>query len=60
MLIVYTVTKYTSRDGEAKTRWTEIGSANKNRDGSLNVYLNALPVNGQLTIRAPKKKDDQP
>jgi len=48
---VYTIVK----NGE-KDYWNRIGNAFVNRDGSLTVKLNALPINGQLQIRDPKPK----
>jgi hypothetical protein len=44
--IVYTVTE----KGE-KSFWTRIGMAFTNKDGSLTVRLDAVPVNGMLQIR---------
>ena len=44
---VYTIIE-TGRD---KDRWVECGVAFTNRDGSLNLILNALPVNGRLHVR---------
>lgn len=37
--------------GEGKNFWLRVGTAFENRDGSLNVYLDAIPVNGRLQIR---------
>lgn len=51
--IVYSVTKR----GE-KSFWTRIGVAFVNRDGSLNVKLECLPVNGELQIRDQKERDN--
>jgi len=48
---VYTIVQ----NGE-KEYWNRIGNAFVNRDGSLTVKLNALPLNGQLHIRDPKVK----
>jgi hypothetical protein len=48
---VYTIVK----NGE-KDYWNAVGKAFLNRDGSLTVRLNALPINGQLHIRDPKPK----
>jgi hypothetical protein len=45
------------RNGE-KSFWTKIGSAWVNKDASLTVRLNALPVNGELQIRDPKPKEN--
>jgi len=49
---VYTVV----RNGE-KDFWNRIGNAFVNKDGSLNVKLNAFPVNGELHIREPKLRE---
>ena len=49
---VYTIVE--DPKDQAKAYWNRIGSAFTNRDGSLNVVLNALPVNGRLNIRDPK------
>lgn len=46
--VVYTIVER-ARDG--KKFWLRIGAAFTNRDGSLNVYMDALPTNGQLQIR---------
>lgn len=48
---VFTIVK----NGE-KDYWNKIGNAFVNKDGSMNVKLNALPVNGQLNIRDPKPR----
>jgi hypothetical protein len=39
----------TERDG--KSHWTRCGAAFENKDGSVNVFLDALPVSGKLQIR---------
>jgi hypothetical protein len=39
----------TNRDG--KTFWKLLGIAFPNHDGSTNVYLDGLPLNGKLQIR---------
>jgi hypothetical protein len=44
--IVYTVTER----GE-KSFWTRVGVAFENRDGSLTLRLDAVPVNGMLQVR---------
>lgn len=33
--------------------WTKIGTAWKNKDGSMSITLDALPINGKLVIRKP-------
>ena len=45
---VYTVLD--RADGH-RSIWTRIGTAYTNRDGSITVRLDALPVNGVLQIR---------
>ena len=53
--VVYTIVETV---GNGSNFWQRVGSAWKNKDGSINVRLNALPVNGELHIRVPKAKDD--
>jgi len=36
---------------DKKTVWVKAGSAWKNRDGSFNVYLDVLPLDGKLHVR---------
>lgn len=47
-LAVYSIVE---RDGLERAIWTRVGSAFKNRDGSMNVHLDALPTNGKLHVR---------
>jgi len=42
---------YVIEESKGKSYFTKVGVAFVNRDGSLNVKLTALPVNGQLHIR---------
>ena len=57
--VVYTIIEKEVGAGEdAKSFWVRIGSAFVNRDGSLNVKLDALPVNGTMQIRDPAPKED--
>ena len=55
MKIVYTITERGDR-----SFWTRIGVAYVNRDGSLNVKLEAVPVNGTMQVRDWTPRDDQP
>ena len=43
-----------------KTFWMRIGSAYINKDGSTNVYLDALPAEKKLQIRDLDERDLQP
>ena len=45
---VYTIQ---DNDDNDKSRWIRLGIAFLNRDGSYNVFLDAIPVNGKLHIR---------
>ncbi|MFT3714035.1 MAG: hypothetical protein QM817_40760 [Archangium sp.] len=33
--------------------WTKVGSAFVNKDGSINLYLDAIPLNGRIYLRRP-------
>ncbi len=46
--LVYTII---DRGADKKPFWLKLGIANVNRDGSLNVRLDAYPQNGTLHIR---------
>lgn len=43
-------------EGRDRSRWVRVGVAFDNRDGSLNVLLDALPLSGRLQIR-PRPSD---
>jgi hypothetical protein len=51
--VVYTIVR---KDQQAY--WHRIGSAFVNKDGSLNLVLFALPVNGELHVRDAKIKEE--
>lgn len=53
MKMVYVITK---RD--EKSFWNRIGVAFTNKDGSINVRLDALPVSGEMQIRDYEPKED--
>ncbi len=44
---VYTVVER----GQGKSFWVRIGVGFTNRDGSLNLRLDAIPINGTLQVR---------
>jgi hypothetical protein len=52
---VYTIVE----TGGEKSRWLECGVAFTNRDGSLNLLLNALPVNGRLQVRTSNGRGER-
>ncbi len=53
---------YTIIDREGKKAiWLKVGIAFVNRDGSYNVVLDALPINGKLHIRDfMEREEEQP
>jgi len=53
--VVYTIV---TRQRDGRKFWLRIGAAFPNRDGSLNVQLDAMPTNGQLQIRDYQPFDD--
>lgn len=55
--IAYAVTDTSSKEGDEKSRWTQIGVSFENKDGSETIRLNALPVNGKIVLRESKEKD---
>ena len=55
MKIVYVISKRGTRN-----YWTRVGVAFVNRDGSLNVKLEAIPISGDIQIRDYVPRDDAP
>ena len=51
MMFAYTVTERGDR-----TFWTKIGVAFTNKDGSINVRLDAIPVSGTVCLRSAKSE----
>jgi len=56
MKTVYTVVER----GPGKSFWVRIGVGFTNRDGSLNLRLDAIPVNGTLQVRDWEPYDRKP
>ena len=55
-LAVYAIPE--SKDGE-KSFWPKLGIAYTNRDGSISIYLEALPLGtNKLQVREPRERDD--
>ncbi len=55
-LVVYNI----QEEGKEKDPyWFKIGVAFVNKDDSINVYLNALPIDGKLHIRKPKDENSK-
>ena len=49
---------YSISERNGRSFWTRIGRAFTNRDGSITVRLEALPMNGQLQLRDPEPRDE--
>lgn len=52
---VYSIIKREGKD----SYWLKLGIAFVNKDGSLNVLLNAFPVNAELHIRDSKPQEEE-
>jgi hypothetical protein len=47
--------------GPDRSFWNRVGVAWTNRDGSLSVHLDAVPLDGKVVLQVPKEKAaDQP
>ena len=47
-----------NHEGETKSRWTTIGTAFQNKDGSFNLRFEYMPVTGATVQIRPFKKRD--
>jgi hypothetical protein len=56
MKVVYTVVER----APGKSFWTRVGVGFVNRDGSMNLRLDAIPVNGTLQVRDWDERDSLP
>jgi hypothetical protein len=55
-LEVFSVKEQWEKDtGQKHSSWVKAGTAWVNRDGSINVYLDVLPIDGKLHVREPMK-----
>jgi hypothetical protein len=53
MKVVYTVVERSP----GKSFWTRVGVGFVNRDGSINLRLEAIPINGTLQVRDWEERD---
>ncbi|MDY7227566.1 hypothetical protein [Hyalangium rubrum] len=49
---------FSIREGKGGSIWVRAGSAFVNKDGSLNVLLDVLPLDGKLHVREAAEKRD--
>lgn len=50
---VVSIREYTDRTGVQRTNWTKIGTGFTNKNGSINVILDAFPIDGKLQLQVP-------
>jgi hypothetical protein len=63
MKAVFTVVERGSGNGMTKSYWTRVGVGFVNKDGSITLKLDCLPINGTLQVReweAWERKTDSP
>ncbi len=58
--MVYTVVERTQAGGVTKSYWTKVGVGFVNRDGSINLQLDAIPISGKLQVREWESFDRRP
>ncbi|MCP3100585.1 hypothetical protein LZ198_17075 [Myxococcus sp. K15C18031901] len=51
---------FSIREGKGGSIWVRAGSAFVNKDGSLNVLLDVLPLDGKLHVREAAEKRETP
>ena len=58
-LIAFQITETGKKNniGEPVAFWNRIGTAWVNKDGSINLQLNSLPLDGKVQLREPKEGD---
>jgi hypothetical protein len=49
---------FSIRSGRGGSIWVRAGSAFVNKDGSLNVLLDVLPLDGKLHVREAQERKD--
>jgi hypothetical protein len=60
MKLVWTVVERGQSNGLTKSYWTRVGVGFVNRDGSLTLRLDALPLSGTLQVREWEPFDKRP
>ncbi|HSN91357.1 MAG TPA: hypothetical protein VLS93_09020 [Anaeromyxobacteraceae bacterium] len=57
-LVVYAVGDFTDKSGAQRSRWTKVGVAFENRDGSITLRLHAFPIGtDKLQVREARDED---
>ena len=55
---VMSVREY-EQNGQPKSFWTKVGAAFTNRDGSIGVQLDCLPLDGKLVLQIPLTQEEK-
>lgn len=53
------VEEYVDNQGQGRSKWTKVGAAFTNKDGSIGVQLNAFPINGKVILQIPMTKEER-
>jgi len=53
------VEEYVDGQGQGRSKWTKIGAAFENKDGSISVQVNAVPLNGKMILQVPLSKEER-
>ncbi len=53
------VREYQDNQGQPRSFWTKIGAAFTNRDGSIGIQLDALPMDGRIVLQIPLSKEER-
>ena len=56
---VQSMREYTDQAGVQKTAWTKVGSAFTNKNGSITVLLDCLPLDGKLQLQVPLSREER-
>lgn len=59
MKVVWTITERTT-NGATKSFWTKVGVGFVNRDGSINLRLDCIPISGNLQVREWEPMERRP
>jgi hypothetical protein len=60
MKTVWTMTERTTASAGTRTYWTRVGVGFVNRDGSITLRLDAVPISGQLQVREWEPAERRP
>ena len=58
--IAYSVTDSPGGDEQTKSRWTRVGIAFENKDGSLTLLVDSVPLSGKVILQLPEAAKESP